>query len=97
MQAAPNGFHTPGPSNGHDRMLVPGLDDAPSQEQLESELPEVLEGQVSLGELLSRVAQGIYAELTEMADTSVYYLFIFVSSRLLTVCNQASKHVGLGS
>lgn len=41
----------------------------PSLEQLEAELPVVLEGQVSLGELLSRVVQAIYAELVELAET----------------------------
>lgn len=41
----------------------------PSLEQLETELPVVLEGQVSLGELLSRVVQAIYAELVELAET----------------------------
>lgn len=41
----------------------------PSLEQLESELPVVLEGQVPLGELLSRVVQAIYAELVELAET----------------------------
>ncbi|KAL0581807.1 mediator complex subunit [Marasmius crinis-equi] len=41
----------------------------PSLEELERELPVVLDGQVPLGELLSRVTQSIYAELTEMAET----------------------------
>ncbi|KAG2126062.1 mediator complex subunit MED14-domain-containing protein [Suillus clintonianus] len=38
-------------------------------EELENELPVVLEGQVPLGDLLSRVAQAIYAELSELAET----------------------------
>ncbi|KAG1762429.1 mediator complex subunit MED14-domain-containing protein [Suillus occidentalis] len=38
-------------------------------EELESELPVVLDGQVPLGDLLSRVAQAIYAELSELAET----------------------------
>jgi mediator of RNA polymerase II transcription subunit 14 len=41
----------------------------PSMEELESELPVVLDGQVPLGDLLSRVAQAIYAELSELAET----------------------------
>ncbi|KAF9220121.1 MED14-domain-containing protein [Gyrodon lividus] len=41
----------------------------PTLEQLEMELPVVLDGQVSLGELLSRVMQAIYAELSELAET----------------------------
>ncbi|KAJ3500334.1 hypothetical protein NMY22_g19291 [Coprinellus aureogranulatus] len=38
-------------------------------EELERELPTVHDGQIPLSELLSRVVQGIYAELTEMAET----------------------------
>ncbi|KIK79206.1 hypothetical protein PAXRUDRAFT_161917 [Paxillus rubicundulus Ve08.2h10] len=38
-------------------------------EQLEMELPTVLDGQVSLGELLSKVVQAIYAELSELSET----------------------------
>lgn len=90
MQAAPNGIHTPvaGPSsNGHDRTLVLGLDGAPSQEELENELPDVEEGQVPLGELLSRVAQAIYSELTEMADTFVYKKHLLIFATSLTVRN----------
>lgn len=49
-------------ANGH-------LEQEPSLEQLEMELPVVLDGQVPLGELLSRVAQAIYAELSELAET----------------------------
>ena len=41
----------------------------PSQEELEGELPVVGDGQVMLGELASRMAQAIYAELTELAET----------------------------
>lgn len=48
---------------------VPGTEEDPSQEDLERELPVVFDGQVPLGELLSRVVQSIYAELTEMAET----------------------------
>lgn len=38
-------------------------------QELESEVPVVLDGQVPLGDLLSRVAQVIYAELSEFAET----------------------------
>lgn len=42
-----------------------------SLEELERELPVVYDGQVPLGDLLSRVTQAIYAELLEMAETYV--------------------------
>ncbi|TFK44507.1 mediator complex subunit MED14-domain-containing protein [Crucibulum laeve] len=38
-------------------------------EELERELPVVYDDQVPLGELLSRVVQAIYAELSELAET----------------------------
>ena len=38
-------------------------------EELEKELPLVLNDQLSLGELVSRVAQSVYAELSELAET----------------------------
>lgn len=41
----------------------------PSPESLEKELPVVTDGQVALGDLLSRVMQAIYAELSELAET----------------------------
>ena len=41
----------------------------PTQDELERELPVVYDGQVPLGDLLSRVVQGIYAELSELAET----------------------------
>ncbi|KIJ59729.1 hypothetical protein HYDPIDRAFT_118235 [Hydnomerulius pinastri MD-312] len=41
----------------------------PTLEQLEMELPVVHDGQVPLGDLLSRVVQAIYAELSELAET----------------------------
>ena len=47
-----------------------GLDEPPI-ELLEAELPAVNDGQVQLGDLVSRVVQACYAELTEMAETSV--------------------------
>jgi len=43
----------------------------PTVEELESELPVVYDGQIPLGELLSRVVQSIYAELSELAETYV--------------------------
>lgn len=46
-----------------------GLADSPTLEQLEHELPVVHDGQVPLGELVSRMAQAIYAELIELAET----------------------------
>ncbi|KAH9963764.1 mediator complex subunit MED14-domain-containing protein [Russula dissimulans] len=45
-----------------------GLDEPPI-ELLEAELPVVDDGQVPLSELVSRVAQACYAEMTEMAET----------------------------
>lgn len=48
--------------NGH-------LEQEPTLEQLDMELPVVHDGQVQLGELLSRVMQAIYAELSELAET----------------------------
>ncbi|KAG7090906.1 hypothetical protein E1B28_009983 [Marasmius oreades] len=53
------------PVNGMD---VNGASE-PIMEELERELPIVLDGQVPLGDLLSRVMQSIYAELSEMAET----------------------------
>ncbi|KAJ7647579.1 mediator complex subunit MED14-domain-containing protein [Roridomyces roridus] len=52
-----NGIHL----NGHDDQLA--------LEELERDLPIVYDGQVPLGEVLSRVAQSIYAELSELAET----------------------------
>ena len=40
----------------------------PLPEELERELPVVMDGQVPLGDLLSRLVQTMYAELTEMAE-----------------------------
>lgn len=47
---------------------VNGFDD-PALEDLERDLPVVYDGQVALGDVLSRVAQSIYAELSELAET----------------------------
>lgn len=44
-------------------------DESISLRELERELPVVDNGQISLSELLSRVAQSVYAELTEIAET----------------------------
>ncbi|RPD78468.1 MED14-domain-containing protein [Lentinus tigrinus ALCF2SS1-7] len=41
----------------------------PTLEELEGELPLVMDGQIPLGELVSRLVQAIYAELVEMAET----------------------------
>ncbi|KAG6886292.1 hypothetical protein C0993_006702 [Termitomyces sp. T159_Od127] len=41
----------------------------PSGDELEGELPTVMDGQIPLGDLLSRVMQAIYAELAELAET----------------------------
>ncbi|KAJ6558514.1 mediator complex subunit MED14-domain-containing protein [Mycena vulgaris] len=43
--------------------------DEPTLQELEQELPVVYDGQVALGDLLSRVVQSIYAELSELAET----------------------------
>ena len=68
MESLVNGIHQ---LNGHND-VVPGLPGDPSQEELERELPFVEDDQVHLGDLLSRVAQDIYAELTELAETLVF-------------------------
>ncbi|GLB37299.1 putative MED14-domain-containing protein [Lyophyllum shimeji] len=41
----------------------------PAMVELERELPVVMDGQIPLGDLLSRVMQAIYAELAELAET----------------------------
>lgn len=46
-----------------------GFHHDPAIEELEQELPTVSDGQIPLGELVSRVVQSIYAELVEHADT----------------------------
>ncbi|OCH90250.1 MED14-domain-containing protein [Obba rivulosa] len=51
-----------------DQPLTNGFHE-PTVEELERELPIVQDGQVPLGELVSRVVQGIYAELSELAET----------------------------
>ena len=86
METKVNGIHPWGnassssaaPStNGHhitSQELPKGLEDEPSLEELERELPVVHDGQVPLRELLQRIMQVIYAELTEMAETCVMSL-----------------------
>jgi len=49
--------------------LHAGCDQEPSLEELEQELPVVYDGQIPLGDLLSRVVQAIYAELLELSET----------------------------
>jgi len=45
-----------------------------SVEELQRELFVVSDGQIPLGDLLSRVMQASYAELSEMAETCVFVL-----------------------
>ena len=49
------------------------VDEETSVEELGREIPSVDEGQIPLRELLQRVTQAIYAELTEMAETCVNF------------------------
>ena len=82
METKINGIHASGsssssgpPTNGHygphlpNEVLPHGVDGEPSFEELERELPVVHDGQIPLRELLQRMMQTIYAELTEMAET----------------------------
>lgn len=59
-----------GPSKPKDIELEAGDDDVPL-ELLERELPFVDHEQIPLRELLQRIMQSIYAELSEMAETYV--------------------------
>ncbi|KAJ3553568.1 hypothetical protein NM688_g3538 [Phlebia brevispora] len=71
MDHLPNGDIVNGVSHTHlpqDGSVSNGLHE-PDVEELERELPTVLDGQIPLGELVSRMAQAIYAELTELAET----------------------------
>ena len=56
QNGGPNGIHT-------------GIDHEPPLEELERELPFVNDGQIALGDLLSRVVQATYAELSELSET----------------------------
>jgi len=58
--------------------------DEPPIELLEAELPLVDDGQVELRDLVSRVVQACYAELTEMAETSVTRLVLIRSCPRVT-------------
>ena len=60
--------HKPPPPDGDLPAYTNGFHE-PTLEELERELPVVHDGQVPLGELVSRLAQTIYAELTELAET----------------------------
>jgi mediator of RNA polymerase II transcription subunit 14 len=68
IHAPPDSYSSPIPDvldpepNGYDE---------PPFELLHVELPVVDDGQVQLSDLVSRVVQACYAELTEMAETSV--------------------------
>lgn len=53
-----------------------GNDHEPLLEELERELPFVDDGQIPLGDLLSRVVQATYAELSELSETSGIYSFL---------------------
>ncbi|KAI0768733.1 MED14-domain-containing protein [Trametes elegans] len=68
MEQAVNGHVVNGTTSPH-TFLQNGDAHEPSPEELERELPVVMDGQVPLGELISRLAQSMYAELTEMAET----------------------------
>jgi mediator of RNA polymerase II transcription subunit 14 len=61
------------PTNGHGPLN--GVYD-PTQADLDRELPLVFDGQVPLGDLLSRVVQSIYAELSELAETCALFSYI---------------------
>lgn len=76
MQETPNGMSVDmvdGPSelprNGVFANGANHDDHEPSVEELQAELPIVYDGMVPLGELMSRLAQAIHAELTELSET----------------------------
>jgi mediator of RNA polymerase II transcription subunit 14 len=69
----------------HDAMGEPVI------EELEAELPMVYDGQAPLGELLQRVSQSIYTELTELAETCV---LAFYSSGDAGPSSDWVQHVG---
>lgn len=66
------------PTNGHGADQNTNGFYEPTQAELERELPVVPDGQVPLGDLLSRVVQSIYAELSEMAETCVGPILFFL-------------------
>lgn len=57
------------PAHPPNEPQVNGFHHEPIIERLEQELPIVSDGQIPLGDLVSRVVQSIYAELVEHADT----------------------------
>ncbi len=64
---------------------------------LERELPVVHNDQIPLGDLLQRVMQTIYAELTEMAETYVLFPPLAMGQILYSgYTTQAPWHVGCG-
>lgn len=71
MDVAVNGTAPtpPLPAKPSHEPQVNGFHHEPTMERLEQELPMVFEGQIPLGDLVSRVVQSIYAELVEHADT----------------------------
>jgi mediator of RNA polymerase II transcription subunit 14 len=78
----PNGgaFHAPPP------VPSPPLNGADASLQPEHELPHVYDGQIPLGDLLSRVMQAIYAELSEMAETYVHQYHRYMLDRRRLAC-----------
>jgi mediator of RNA polymerase II transcription subunit 14 len=71
MDVAINGTTPVGlpPAQPPNEPRVNGFHHDPTIEHLEQELPTVHDGQIPLGDLVSRVVQSIYAELVEHADT----------------------------
>jgi mediator of RNA polymerase II transcription subunit 14 len=65
QNGGPNGIHNE-------------IDHEPPLEELERELPFVNDGQIALGDLLSRVVQAIYAELSELSETLALLFFFRV-------------------
>jgi mediator of RNA polymerase II transcription subunit 14 len=62
-----DGLHS-SPKYLANREQSPGISE-PTLEELERELPIVYDGQIPLGDLLSRVVQSVYAELSELVET----------------------------
>lgn len=86
----------PGMMNGHEHAPFESTDEDASLAELEAELPVVYDGQIELRELLSRMMQAIYAELTEMAETCVFLIIVndrltILSSRLPGMSDAARK------
>ncbi|THH30411.1 hypothetical protein EUX98_g3773 [Antrodiella citrinella] len=64
-----NGNHAVWPKREEEQVAYTNGFHELSLEELERQLPVVHDGQIPLGELVSRMAQTIYAELTELAET----------------------------